>query len=205
MKETLTKRFKSRFGIPAGEEIKRILIARTCRMEAFKEIVVDVQTDFPGCKLYCITNAETASIVKDMKNFVEVFTYETTPFKLRDFDSNVKNNMKRIKFDLCVLPYNNNNGAGYADWRLFLMQMGAKYCFCCDGRIGSIYARKFRGGNRFGYLTEVEYAAKDALETVVAASLFGTFAGLVGVGLVLKGVLKPIEPQIEKIYWKIVR
>lgn len=204
MNSIMTQRFKSRFGISDGTTINRILITRTCRMEAFKEIVVDLQSHFPEAELYCITNTEALETLQEMDIFEKIYTYELNPFKLRAFDSVVKREMEAKCFDLCVLPYNNYDGAGYADWRTFLLQMGAKYCFGCDGRLGNRFAREFKGG-RFGHFTEVEYIAKDIRGTIVSTSLFCAFVGLLGAGLVIKNVLKPIEPSIEKVYWKIVR
>ena len=97
------------------EAPEEILVFRCSRMWQIDGIITALKKRFPKSKISILGQPEIAEKLKQNQIIYETFFYDNTHFDNKKFPQHIIDQLKKRKFALGVIPYNNMTGNGYGE------------------------------------------------------------------------------------------
>jgi len=112
--------------------VKKILVFRSARMEQINKIMDDLKEKYLKPEISILCQSEVVDTLQANPQINEVLAYGKGNFNLFKCDRSLLNKIKQKRFDLIVIPHNNEIGRGYFHVESIASLCGAKRVICYD-------------------------------------------------------------------------
>jgi len=170
------------------EEIRRILIIRSCQMLQFSLIFEKLKGSFPGAAFTVLTSSSTQNEIRKNTGITQFITYDRPKFNIRRMSKEARTKLKG--HDLFVIPYNNFSGNGYFLVEEIAYRSKAPYIRAFDVK-GDSYIFT-RSGWFFKSITQLFVNIADEL---IAGLLFGLWMGVAAILFVPTKLFLWVKPH----------
>jgi hypothetical protein len=157
---------------------QKILVLRLCPLGRFTQIVLDLKQRYPTAQVEILCQNDVAPALEHEHPGVAVWSYGRGKFSILNLGLRTSWHLRRSRFDLVVLPYNNPSGYGYRQAEIFACLITAGLiltyeAWSSDLRIATYWNRHALIGNWFREWLDVPAKSFASIAVLVRGTMAG--------------------------------
>lgn len=112
--------------------VRKILIIRSARMRQTGRAIRHLSYKYPKAEISILAQNKVMLNLAWNPKIKKIYLYKHPTFNIFHFDTNLLHHLRKEKFDLCLILYNNPRGKGYFHVNLIAYLISAKRYFIID-------------------------------------------------------------------------